>query len=141
MLFPLVLLLPQAEMLSRTKAAATKPANVHQLRRRDGIPKKTSKARTAAPAPFQPLRGGARVATGAVVVKVRVTVPLLVVAVRVTGDPVTLQPGTSTAFAGAMLIAHVTATLPEYPLEVLTVTVEEERLPGVTAPGLVAMRV
>lgn len=142
LLFPLVLLLPQAEMLSRTKTAASDPISARQLRRRAGIPKKTSKARTVAPAPSQPLpRGRVRAATGAVVMKVSVTLPLLVVELSVTGDPVTLQLGTLTAFAGVLLTAHVTATLPEYPLDVVTVTVEEERFPGVTAPGVVAARV
>ena len=50
---------------------------------------------------------------GAVVVKVTVAVALVVLAVRLTGEPeVTLQPGMSTALAGVVATAQLNAMLP-----------------------------
>jgi hypothetical protein len=76
---------------------------------------------------------------GAVVRKSTTAVPVVALALRVTGDPdVTVQLGMSTAEGGEVARAQANATLPAYPLLLLTVIVEDAAFPRVTAAGAVA---
>lgn len=81
--------------------AMAMPSMERQVRRRAGIPKKRTKARTAPePAPSQPLPlpnlGTIRSAVAATLVMVAVAVPLVVPELSATGEPlVTEQVGAS----------------------------------------------
>jgi hypothetical protein len=98
---------------------ATAPNNERQLRRRDGIPRKTRKARTAPPpAPNHPLALGCRaglvswLVVGAVVEIVAVTVPVVLLDDKVTEEGEREQVGASTALEGEVVTAQVSVAVP-----------------------------
>jgi hypothetical protein len=114
-----------------------------QLRRRAGMPKKMSRARTAPlPAlsqPFPGIFGRANSAvTGAAVPMVKVTVPLALDEVRVTAvpppPPVHVVP--SPPDAVVLVCWQVRETEPVYPAVAATVTVTVADWPGVTLDEL-----
>ena len=65
--------------------------------------------------------------------------PLVVVALSLTGEPSTVHAGNTEAPAGDELSKHVSATEPVYPSEDDTVTVELVEPPAFTAAGVVAV--
>ena len=110
---------PHADMPPRAIINATAPNNERQLRRRDGIPRKTRKARTAPPpAPNHPLALGCRaglvswLVVGAVVEIVAVTVPVVLLDDKVTEEGEREQVGASTALEGEVVTAQVSVAVP-----------------------------
>ena len=121
-------LLPHPRPLPATaRSNASIPRRVRQVRRRAGVPKNRSPARTAPPAGSHgiPLCFGSVMAVvGAVVVIVSAAV-LLGVPVTVTGlvEP-KLKVGTRVAPAGVVVMAAARVTLPVKPPDGVTVMVE-----------------
>jgi hypothetical protein len=74
----------------------------------------------------------------AVVLTETVALPEVADELKVTGEPVTEQVGVSVAPAGDDVTAHAKVTVPPYPFDADTVTVELDDAPGVTEDGLAA---
>ena len=107
---------PSAAMIAKA------PSIDRQLRRRAGIPKSTRKASVMPlPAPIHPLPVAGRsgctswvvVVTGAVVVTVAVTVPLVAEELNATVVGDSAQVGKSTAPVGDAVSAQVSVAVPE----------------------------
>ena len=112
-----------------------------QLRRRAGIPSRTSNARTAPPpVPPSPLPfpRGTNSALDEVEVTVTVVVPVLEELLRFTVELPAEQVGRSVAPAGEEVSEQDRVTVPTYPVIVLTVIVEVAGEPLGTAAGVEA---
>jgi len=130
---------PQAAMLPIARNIRSIPNIARHPRLRAGTPRKTSKARTAV-LPVSTQRficGFAKEAeVAAVVLTVAVAVPLVVEALRATGEPVTLHVGAFVAPAGELVRVHATLTEPTYPFVPVIVIVDEAELPFAIEEGL-----
>lgn len=140
---------PKADRLPRAASRASAPSIARQLRRRAGIPRSTNSANAATPRlarviPFRRKSGRTKLPlVAAVVVTGTVTVPIVKVelSVSVTELPeAAAQVGRSEAPVGDVVNAHVSVTVPAYPLLAVTVTVELAELPGLTAVGADALK-
>ena len=116
---------------------------LRQLRRRTGIPKKMSTAKTAPPpAPSQPFPGifgrANSAVTGGDVLMVKVTVPLVFDEVRFTAVPLPppVHEVPSPPDAVVLDCWQVRDTEPVYPASAATVTVTVADCPGVTLAEL-----
>ena len=109
---------PHADKRLRAANAAPADSIRRQVRRRAGIPRKTTNAKTALPAPSHvPWLGRGRgrinwLVVAAVVVMVAVTVPLVFVVLSNTVEGEMEQVGWSTAPDGEDVSAHASVAVP-----------------------------
>lgn len=134
---------PQPVTVPKAASNSRRPSMALQLRRREGIPRKTSRAK-AAPPPrcIQPfclpsLTGLANAVVAPTVVTVAVAVTEEEPLAKVTDGLFRAHVGRSMAPLGESVNAQLRATVPEYAVLVLTVTVEAAEEPAVTAVGAV----
>src|ERR1700679_3493743 len=113
-----------------TAANTSTPSSVFNLRRRMGIPKKNSDARTTPPPTLKVRRSGSCTAALDMAVVPMVSVAVTGVVREIAAGAVTEQVGTSAAPTGIPVTAQVRATVPVKPLLGVIVTVEVPLAPG-----------
>lgn len=139
-----VFLPPQPASVPSAAMSTKTPSIDRQLRRRAGVTRSTRNARTAPPAPAQPLPfppalGHTSIALLAEVeLTVMVAVPVVAPPLRATVELPPEQVGRFVAPEGDVVSAQASVTVPAYPVAVVTVTVEVAGDPGATAAGVVA---